>query len=129
MQLEADAYSMPGPFGIGVLAIRSPIDSNNIRKLEGALEELLQEHRHLIVDLAATSYVSSVGWSTLLVQAGGDRSRIRIAGMSAAVHDVFDLLGLSLVLDVHSTVGEAVTAIIAEVSSDPIHAGHIDDGS
>jgi len=126
MHLEVDAYDMPGRYGIGVLAIRSPVESANVHELERALDAMLESHSRLIVDLAATSYVCSVGWSALMVRATADRSRIRVVAMSPAVHDVFDLLGLSAMLATSTTVGEAVAAMIAEAASAGSYVGPAD---
>lgn len=119
MRLEADTYTLPEPCRIGVLALRSSIDSDNAILLDKAIVLLLEQHDRLVVDLAAAPHIDSAGWSVVIMRAGKVRSRIKLAGMSVAVRDVFDLLGLSLLLDAYSTVGEAVAACASEPGPAP----------
>lgn len=119
MRFETDAYTLPAPCRLGILALRSSIDGENVAQFDIALARLLEQHDQLVLDLASVPYVDSAGWSVVIGRAGENRARIKLAGMSVALRDVFDLLGLSRLLEAYATVGEAVAACAAEEGHDP----------
>jgi anti-anti-sigma factor len=111
MALEV-RISEAGPQGaVAVLAPHGELDSQTVQHLEDSLDLLLGTHAHAVVDLSQTRYVSSAGWRAFVRRATlGAEHRLKVAGMSVSVREVFDLLGLAHVLEAYSSVAEAVAS-------------------
>src|SRR5207249_2274054 len=87
---------------VATLRIKGFLYANTLPHFEKTLRSVLDsQKKKLIFDLTDTSYISSGGWSMLLVshhrvkELGGD---ILLTGMKPEVHDAFELLEYDKVL-------------------------------
>ncbi|MBX3691697.1 STAS domain-containing protein [Dokdonella sp.] len=87
-----------------VLALVGRLDTETAADLELAVQDLLQAgQRHLVLDLAGIGYVSSAGLRVLLALAKAveGNGSVRLAGLNAAVRQVFDVAGFTRLFVIH----------------------------
>ncbi|MFI0242984.1 STAS domain-containing protein [Streptomyces sp. NPDC016845] len=99
---------------VAVAAVRGAIDYDTRPPLQEALARACTRARtpaKVVVDLSAVPFLDSGGVNTLLIayrEATGTGGWLRLAGASAAVLRVLDLVGLDSVIDVYPTVQAAL---------------------
>ncbi len=95
-----------------VLAIAGRIDTATAPALEQAInEEIDRQHRHLLLDFAGVSYISSGGLRVLLATAKklknpGDR--FALCSLSPEVMKILKLAGFTSIFSIHPSEGEAL---------------------
>lgn len=114
---------MPG-FSVGFHAIGAvellilvgELDAHTISEFDAALQKCMQIGRYkIVVDCTQLLYISSaglgafVGYIEEIRLGGGD---IKIAALKPKVFDVFDLLGLPLLLDIVDSREEALALFV-----------------
>ncbi len=85
--------------GVRILALSGRLDTETAADLELTIQDLMTAgERHFVMDLDGISYVSSAGLRVLLMlakQLDAGRGSLRLAGLSAAVAQVFDVAGFT----------------------------------
>ena len=101
--------------GVVVVMPAGRIDSVSAGELEAALAaEPAASARSLLVDLAATEYVSSAGLRVLLKllkRLSGSGGRLILGGMRDGVRQVFEIAGFLPLFDVAATREEALAKL------------------
>jgi anti-sigma B factor antagonist len=105
-------YDHPQKKGITLLKVKGEIDTKTAPELADIFIQILRDKKFkLVVDLKNVSYISSAGWSIFV----SELKRIRnlkgdviLAGMNAAVHEVYELLEFNIILKAFPTVETAV---------------------
>jgi anti-sigma B factor antagonist len=100
------------PDGIQVVRPKGRLDVFSYLELKQVLERLnaATSDLRVVVDLSATDYIASSGWSVLLSRrrnlkvAGGDLS---ICGLTEETRRIYDSMKIQSVLPVAETVSEA----------------------
>ena len=105
------------------LRIKGILYANTLPQFDKAFQAVLAgSKKKMIFDLSETNYISSGGWSMLLVclqrakEAGGD---ILLAGMKPEVHDAFELLEYDKVMRLFTNAEEALKEGFGTLSSKP----------
>ncbi len=84
---------------VRILALNGRLDTETAADLELTIQDLIGAgERHFVIDLDAISYVSSAGLRVLLMLAkelDAGRGSLRLAGLSSAVAQVFDVAGFT----------------------------------
>ncbi|NTU65960.1 MAG: STAS domain-containing protein [Chloroflexi bacterium] len=97
---------------VNVVTVSGRVDSSTAPEMEKSLQSLLDSGRnHLILDLAATDYMSSAGLRVLVAMHKATKKnggRMCLAQPSARVNEVLDLAGLTPVFEVYPDLVEAV---------------------
>src|SRR5438270_6887327 len=99
---------------VWTIAAHGRVDLPAARAIQDALNELCDAGRaRVVVDLGEVVYMASAGLAALL--SGVRRARllkgdVRLAGMSAHVHEVFEMSGFDQVFTIYGTVAEAVAS-------------------
>jgi anti-anti-sigma factor len=82
-----------------LIGVAGRLDSTTAGDLELVLHDAgVAGHRHYVIDLAQTAYVSSAGLRVLLALAkklDGGLGSIRLCGLNASVRKVFDISGFT----------------------------------
>lgn len=95
-----------------VVALSGEFDLDVADSLRDALAVALQSRRHVVVDLADTSFMDSVSLGCLVMAAKTARATggwVRVAAPQRTILRVLRLTGLDTVLAVHDTVQGATT--------------------
>lgn len=101
--------------GAAVVAILAGrLDESSASNADASLAAILDGgERHLILDLAALEYISSVGLRVILTSAKKLRAAkgtLRICGAVKHVREVIELSGFTSIIPMHATREEAVGA-------------------
>lgn len=106
------------------LRIKGIVYASTLVQLDKAFQTALAgSKKKMIFDLSETNYISSGGWSMLLVclqrvkEAGGD---ILLAGMKPEVHDAFELLEYNKVMRLFANAEEALKEGFGTLNSKPV---------
>ena len=93
--------------GHGVLAVRGEVDMHSSPRVREAQIRLLKEGaRRIVIDLSGVAYMDSSGIATLIEGLQWSRREgreFRLAGLTAAVRDVFELARLADVFEIFAT--------------------------
>lgn len=96
---------------LDIVHLDGSLDAYSFPRLEGALNELRQAHRHrVILDCHTLEYISSVALGALIGFArrarenGGDLKLVRL---SDKIYNIVELLGFHRILEIHKTAEEA----------------------
>lgn len=88
------------------------VDTLTANELEQVIDSLLRRGRYkIVIDLAGVDYISSAGWGIFISHIKDVRSHdgdIKLAGMIPDVHEIFELLEFDKVLQIFSSVDEAI---------------------
>ncbi len=88
------------------------VDTLTANELEQVIDSLLRRGRYkIVIDLAGVDYISSAGWGIFISHIKDVRSHegdIKLAGMVPDVHEIFELLEFDKVLQIFSSVDEAI---------------------
>jgi anti-anti-sigma factor len=95
-----------------VLALSGDLDAHTFPGFQERLERAVADGaRAIVIDCAALAYVSSAGLGVLkrmVKEVRADGGDIRLAALSEKIRNVMNLLGFSKIIQVFSTVDEAV---------------------
>ncbi|MFQ5458130.1 MAG: STAS domain-containing protein [Myxococcota bacterium] len=98
--------------GLAVLAVQGEVDMHSSPRVREAQSKALAESaKGVVIDLSGVGYMDSSGIATLiegLQRAKRDGRNFRLAGLTAAVRDVFDLARLADVFEIFPTRDEAL---------------------
>lgn len=103
---------------VWVVAPHGRLDSDFSREVEQALEkQLAAGHKCLVLDLSHVDYISSKGLRVIV----GTWHRVReakgnlvLAGLQHRVREIFEIIGLEMVLTIYPTPEEAVSSFAAK---------------
>jgi anti-sigma B factor antagonist len=100
---------------VGAITVLTPVgrlDTDSAIDFELALQDLQSAGtRHFVIDCAELGYISSAGLrvlTALIKQLEASRGSLRLAGMSAAVRQVFEIAGMSKMFSIHADRGAAL---------------------
>jgi anti-sigma B factor antagonist len=103
-----------GQKSIRVIAVNGDLDADTFRRLQDRLEQMIVEgEKTIVLDCSHLGYISSAGLGVLMKivkeirKTGGDLS---LAHLSEKIHNIVNVLGFSKVIQVFSTVEEAVSS-------------------
>jgi len=103
------------PNGVITVFIKGEIDMSSSPQVRERLAALFKKNRKaVIVDLSNVAYIDSSGIATLvegLQWSHSSKNKFRLAGMTAAVRDVFEIARLLPVFETFSTKEEALQDI------------------
>lgn len=107
-----------GSADVMVLHLQGYLDAHTAPRFEEALGQVAAEGRaQVVVDCAQLDYISSAGLGLLIDAHRSARARhgqVRVASMSAAIAQIFDILGFSKVIPVFPSLDEALKSITEE---------------
>ena len=89
-------------FELVTLEITGRLDTTTAPNLESAINELSQDTKELIFDMSGVEYISSAGIRVLLgayKKMNSNQGRARIEKVNDMVREVFEMTGLSEMLD------------------------------
>ncbi len=99
-------------YQVAVVRVLGQIDTSTSHELERRLQYLLKDHQFdVVIDLSKVTYISSAGWGIFISEIRGIRESggdLKLAGMSAEVAEVFELLEFHNILESYRTVEGAV---------------------
>ncbi len=97
---------------VSEVRIDGVIDTLTATELEQVIDSLLRRNRYkIVIDLAGVDYISSAGWGIFISHIKDVRSEdgdIKLANMTSDVHEIFELLEFDKVLQVFSSLDDAV---------------------
>ena len=89
-------------FGLVTLEITGRLDTTTAPNLESVINELSEDTKELIFDMSGVEYISSAGIRVLLgayKKANSAEGKVRIEKTNDMVREVFEMTGLSEMLD------------------------------
>ena len=100
---------------VGILILDGPVSVNTYEKLEAALDELFRSGGYrVVVDMGNVRYVSSAGagvFMNALSQCRENQGTIVLVNLTPGVAEIFDLLNLTNVLPITTSIDEALAMI------------------
>lgn len=97
---------------LDVVRLDGALDSYSFPRLETALNELRDSQRHRVVlDCGGLDYISSaalgalIGFARRAREAGGD---LKLVKLSPKIFNVVELLGFHKILEIHTSIDDAV---------------------
>lgn len=98
---------------IKILELRGELDSSSVAVFKMRFAEIAEKHgpKKYILDMKGLMFISSAGWSAFLNEykqlrsSGGD---LKFAAMNAEANRVYELVGISNVIESYDTLKEAV---------------------
>jgi anti-anti-sigma factor len=100
--------------GTTTLRISGRVDGSVSKLLEQRVQDIVSRDEHVIVDLAAMSYVSSAGLRCFIILAKHARAKqkaIALVALQDEVAEIFEISGLLALFKVYGTVDDAVAAL------------------
>ncbi len=88
--------------------------------LHQQVKDLLNQSRRIVLNLAAVSYIDSIGVGTLVgiyTSATGSGGNVKLAGLTGRVKDVLQITKLATVFEQYPTVEEAVASFGPSVTA------------
>jgi anti-anti-sigma factor len=100
--------------GVTIVSFEGKLDTNTCPEAEAHIKDLLDQGiKKLLVDFKSLDFVSSAGLRVLLASAkrletsGGE---LRVCGLNETVHEIFEISGFSVILNVCADEDEALKA-------------------
>ncbi len=104
---------------VSEVRIDGVIDTLTATELEQVIDSLLRRNRYkIVIDLAGVDYISSAGWGIFISHIKDVRSEdgdIKLANMTSDVHEIFELLEFDKVLQVYTSLDDAVENFAADL--------------
>ncbi len=100
--------------GVTVLTVTGEVDLATAPALETAIDAALDSGAdHLVIDLAAVSFLASAGMAALVAahQRAGDKTTIALVAEGPATSRQLKMTALDQVFDLHSTLGDALASV------------------
>jgi len=126
---SVEVKNHPRYLDIATFHVQGILYANTLVQFEKAFQgALASAKKNLVIDLTETNYVSSGGWSMLLVslkrvkEMGGT---ILLAGMKPEIHDAFELMEYDKDFSLFPTVEAAITEGFGKVATVPTGAAVI----
>jgi len=96
-----------------VLMVSGKLDSNSAPELSGSIEAHIgQGPKDLVIDFSSVDFISSAGLRVIIKAShllGAGKKKVIQCGLKDYVREVFDLAGLSRLLDIRDTLAAALT--------------------
>ncbi|MHC5068144.1 MAG: STAS domain-containing protein [Planctomycetota bacterium] len=95
-----------------IVHLSGKLDGNTIHQLDSQLQRLATSGRNLVIDLSRLSYIASAGvglfisTQQLLQQ---HNAQLRLAQPTAMVREIFDILGLDKLFQIHAHLDDVDT--------------------
>lgn len=89
------------------------LDASNVREFRDAMQSLIHERSHVVLDMAGVDFVDSSGLGALiscLRQLNGRKGDLRLCEMSRTVQALFELMRMHRVFSIHDTRAAAVAS-------------------
>ncbi len=99
--------------GVTVLTVTGEVDLATAPALETAIDTALDAGTgHLVIDLAAVSFLASAGMAALVAahQRAGDKTTIALVAEGPATSRQLKMTALDQVFDLHSTLDDALAS-------------------
>jgi anti-sigma B factor antagonist len=100
---------------VHIVIITDHMDTNTAPEAERELNQLIGNGvRNIVLDFASLEYISSAGLRVCLATSKKMKAiggAIRICNLNETVQEVFDISGFSTILDVHSSLGNALEGL------------------
>jgi len=104
-----------GSTAVVVLRVQGYLDAHTAPRFEETLGQVaLEGCAEIVVDCSQLDYISSAGLGLLIDAHRSARARhgqVRVASMSVAIAQIFDILGFSKVIPVFPSLDEALKSI------------------
>ena len=104
-----------GSTAVVVLRVRGYLDAHTSPRFEEVLGQVAAEGcAEIVVDCSQLDYISSAGLGLLIDAHRSARARqgqVRVASMSVAIAQIFDILGFSKVIPVFHSLEDALKSI------------------
>lgn len=100
--------------GIFLIEVNGEVDASSSIQLDNTIKSALETEQKIMVDLARLEYISSAGLGVFVSHLEEIQSKnisLVLFGLSEAVYQVFNLLGLPQLLKIVSTKEEAINAL------------------
>jgi len=96
-----------------LMAVRGRVDSSTAPRLEEALEAVMQKGRyHIVLDMSGVEFLGSAGLRAIVSAyktcRRWNRGDVRMAALPARIQGVFDLAGLTPIVQIYPEVVLAV---------------------
>lgn len=105
---------------VTVVAPSGPLDGPAAAEVREDIDKLLPQHRYLVIDLSATTFVSSSSLRTMLLiyrQAQALGHTVAVVGLTPEIHNVLDATGFLDFFLVADTVDDGVAMASARAAS------------
>lgn len=104
-----------GSTDVTVFHLQGYLDAHTAPRLEEALRQAVADGpAEIIVECSRLDYISSAGLGLLIETRRSSRARqgqLRVAGLSAAIAQIFDILGFSKVIPAYPSLAEALASL------------------
>jgi anti-anti-sigma factor len=104
-----------GPTEVVVLHLQGYLDAHTAPRFEEALRQVAADGAaDIVVDCSQLDYISSAGLGLLIDAHRSARARhgqVRVASMSPAIGQIFDILGFSKVIPAFPSLDEALKSV------------------
>jgi len=102
---------------IWIIRLNGRLDATNTPAFEdGALAQIANGRRRLLLDLSELQYVSSIGLRTILVVAKrmtAEGGKLALCSLAPQVSEVFVISGFATILDIHPSAESATASLNA----------------
>jgi anti-sigma B factor antagonist len=89
------------------------LDASNVREFRDAMQSLMQDRAHIVLDMTGVKFVDSSGLGALiscLRQANGRKGDFRLCELSRTVRALFELMRMHRVFTLHEARADAVAS-------------------
>ncbi|WP_109832478.1 STAS domain-containing protein [Reichenbachiella versicolor] len=100
--------------GVYELSVHGEIDASSSIYLETALKEAMQQSKKILIDMSELEYISSAGlgvFMSILQDLENEEIQMVLFNMSEKVIDVFEILGLNLLMNIQPSKEEALAEL------------------
>jgi len=100
--------------GIFLIEVNGEVDASSSIQLDNTIKSAFESEQKIMVDLARLEYISSAGLGVFvshLEEIHAKNIELVLFGLSEAVYQVFNLLGLPQLLKIVPTKEEAINAL------------------
>lgn len=90
------------------------LDASNVKAFGDAMTPILQEHTHILFDMAQLEFLDSAGIGALIACLRTAKERegdFRVCGLNRPVRTLFDLMRLHRVFEIHTDRAEALRSL------------------
>jgi len=100
----------------GVLLIKLPqgsLDAATAREFREAADQILGEHRKVVLDFSQVAFVDSAGLGVVLAflrRVTQDQGDLKVCGLNKGVRALFQLVRMHRIVEIFETAQEASTA-------------------
>ncbi len=102
--------------GIYEISVDGDIDASSSIHLDNALENALNDHTKILVNLESLNYISSAGLGVFIARLDeikNNNLKMVLYGLNDKVHNVFKILGLEELLTIKTDKAKAIEEIEA----------------